>query len=90
MLIAYVLYNIECTVILTASEEDYTDPVIYYELTSSSGHCFNVSLINDDITEQVEDFGLSLHVINSLSPVLVDPGKRTTSIIIVDDDGNAT
>ena len=79
----------ECIVILAASKEDYTDPITYHELTSSSGHCVNVSLINDDITEPVEDFSLSLNVISSLSPVLVDPRKRTTSIIIVDDDGNA-
>jgi hypothetical protein len=73
---------------LAAPEEDYTDPVVYYELTSSGGHCFNISLIDDDIMEPVEDFGLSLHVISSLSPVLIDLNKRTTSIVIVDDDGN--
>ena len=83
------MYN-ECIVILAAFEEDYADSVVYYELTSSSGHCFNISLTNDDIMEPVEDFNLSLHVISSLSPVLIDPNKRTTSIVIVDDDGNTS
>ena len=78
----------ECIVILAVSREDYTESATYYELTSSSGHCFNISLINDDIKEPIEDFGLSLHVISSLSPVLVDPTKRTTSIVIFDGDGN--
>ena len=84
------MYNNECIIILAAFEEDYTDSVVYYELTSDagSGHCFNIGLTNDDIMEPVEDFDLSLHVISSLSPVLIDPNKRTTSIVIVDDDGN--
>ena len=80
------MYYIHAT--LAAAEEDYTNQVTYYELNDSSGHCFNINLINDDIMELVEDFDLSVHVLSSLSPALVDPEKRTTSIIIVDDDGN--
>ena len=75
-------------VTLAVAEEDYTDQVTYFQLNDSSGHCFNISIVNDDTMESVEDLSLSVHVINSISPVLVDPGKRTTSIIIVDDDGN--
>ena len=72
---------------MAATGQDYNDQVIYYEFNISSGHCFNVEIIDDDVVEPIEDFGLSVHVISSLFPVLVDQEKRNTSIIIVDDDG---
>ena len=72
---------------LAAAEKDYADQIIFHEFNTSSGRCFNFSIIDDDVMESVEDFGLSVHVISSISPVLIDAGKRSTSITIVDDDG---
>lgn len=73
---------------LAAVGEDYTNHRIFHEFnTSSSQHCFNVEIINDDEIELTEDFGLTVHVLSSYVPVLIDPGKKSASVMIMDDDG---
>ena len=49
--------------------------------------CFNVTIIDDDLSEQIESFNLQLMVDSSLASLSIDllPGNAT--VHIVDDDG---
>ncbi len=71
--------------VLTAAGEDFVDkPVSFTFSVTQDTHCFNVSIINDDLYEETEYFFVNLTTAES--SIALAPSSVTVQIIDQDSE----
>ena len=67
--------------------DDYSDELFIVELPAGEFRItFNISISDDDVLENVEEFNLTINS-TSLPDRIFDGGIQQTTIFIIDDDG---